>query len=121
MPPGSHIVLLSTSLCNLSSVTPTYLLYVTSKGAIEQMTRAMAKDVGRKGITVNAIAPGPTGTELFLKGKSEELVKAMAGWNPFGRLGTPEDIAKAVGFLAGEKSGWINGQILRANGGMTVG
>lgn len=118
---GSHIILLSTSLNALSAVAPNYLLYCTSKGAVEQMTRVMAKDLGRKGILVNAIAPGPTGTELFLKGKSDELIKTIASWNPFGRLGMPEDIAKATAFLASDGSGWVNGQVLRVNGGMTVG
>lgn len=104
------MIFLSTSLCNHSFVTPNYLLYVSSKGAIEQMTRVLAKDLGRKGITVNAIAPGPTGTELFLHGKSDELVKTIAGWNPAGRLGTPEDIAKALTAVV-EKGQWINGQV----------
>lgn len=120
MPPHSHIVLLSTSLCNLSSITPNYLLYVSAKGAVEQMVRILAKDLGRRGICVNCVAPGPTATELFFKGKSEELVKTIAGWNPFGRLGTPEDIARAMAWLVGGGSGWVNGQVLRVNGGMTV-
>ncbi|KAF2707996.1 NAD(P)-binding protein [Pleomassaria siparia CBS 279.74] len=119
--PSSSVILFSSSLANLSAITPNYLLYVHSKGAIEQMTRVLAKDLGRKGISVNCVAPGPTGTELFFKGKSDELVKTIASWNPHGRLGMPEDIAKTVGFLAGDKAGWVNGQILRVNGGMTVG
>ncbi|KAF2469113.1 NAD(P)-binding protein [Lindgomyces ingoldianus] len=121
MPSGSHVILVSTSLCTLSTVTPGYLLYNTSKGAIEQMTRVLAKDLGRKGINVNAVAPGPTATDLFMRGKSEELVKTIAGWNPFNRLGAPEDIANVVTFLAGEGGMWVNGQILYTNGGMTVG
>jgi 3-oxoacyl-[acyl-carrier protein] reductase len=121
MPSGSHIVLLSTSLCNVSTITPNYLLYVTSKGAIEQMVRVLAKDLGTKGINVNCISPGPTATDLFFQGKSEELVDRIASWNPFGRIGKPEEIAKAVAYLAGEGSSWVNGQILRVNGGMTVG
>lgn len=99
-------------------MTPNYLLYIATKGAIEQMTRVLAKDLGRRGITVNCISPGPTGTELFLNGKSEALIKTMASWNPMNRIGTPEDIAKVVGFLAGPDSNWVNGQNLRANGGM---
>lgn len=117
MPSGAHILLVSTSLTGLSNITPNYLLYVTTKGAIEQMTRVLAKDLGRKGIMVNAIAPGPTATALFLKGKSEELVRTIAGWNPFNRLGTPEDIAKAVGWLVGGNT-WVHGQIIKCNGGM---
>ncbi|KAF3003153.1 hypothetical protein E8E13_008911 [Curvularia kusanoi] len=89
MGPSSRIVLLSTSLCNWSSLTPNYLLYVTSKGAIEQMVRVMAKDLGSRGITVNCVAPGPTGTDLFFQGKSKELVQRIAGANPFGRIGEP--------------------------------
>ena len=121
MPSGSSVILLSTSLCAVSGITPNYLLYVSTKGAIEQMTRVLAKDLGRKGISVNAVAPGPTGTELFYKGKSEDLVKMIASWNPAGRIGEPQEIAKAIGFLAGDKSSWVNGQIMRVNGGMTVG
>ncbi|KAF3051261.1 hypothetical protein E8E11_010249 [Didymella keratinophila] len=121
MPPGSHIILLSTSLCNSSTITPNYLLYVTSKGAIEQMVRILAKDLGAKGINVNCISPGPTATDLFFQGKSEELVNRIASSNPFGRIGKPEEIAKAVAYFAGEGSSWVNGQILRVNGGMTVG
>ena len=121
MPPGSHIILLSTSLCNSSNITPNYLLYVTSKGAIEQMVRILAKDLGTKGINVNCISPGPTATDLFFQGKSEELVNRIASANSFGRIGKPEEIAKAVAYFAGEGSSWVNGQILRVNGGMTVG
>jgi 3-oxoacyl-[acyl-carrier protein] reductase len=121
MSAGGRVILLSTSLCAVSGITPNYLLYVSTKGAIEQMTRVLAKDLGRKGVTVNAVAPGPTGTELFFKGKSEELVKTIASTNPAGRIGVPEEIAGAIVFLAGEKSSWVNGQIMRVNGGMTVG
>ncbi|KAL8738156.1 MAG: hypothetical protein Q9181_001014 [Wetmoreana brouardii] len=120
MAPGSHIILFSTSLCVNSGLTPNYLLYVTSKGAIEQMTRVMAKDVARKGITVNAIAPGPTGTELFYRGKSEQLINMIAGASPFGRLGQPEEIADATAFLCGNDSHWVSGQILRVNGAAFV-
>ncbi|KAG9199116.1 hypothetical protein G6514_009034 [Epicoccum nigrum] len=121
MQPGSRVILLSTSLCNFSSLTPNYLLYVTSKGAIEQMVRILAKDLGTKGITVNCVAPGPTATELFFQGKSEEVVKRIASANPFGRIGEPGEIAGAVAYFAGEGGSWVNGQILRVNGGMTVG
>lgn len=121
MQPGGRIILLSTSLCNFSSLTPNYLLYVTSKGAIEQMVRILAKDLGTKGITVNCVAPGPTATELFFQGKSEEVVQRIASANPFGRIGEPGEIARAVAYFAGEGGSWVNGQILRVNGGMTVG
>jgi 3-oxoacyl-[acyl-carrier protein] reductase len=138
---GGRVVLLSTSLCASSPITPNYLLYTSSKGAIEQMTRILAKDLGTKGITVyvlcihpnfqssqtdvclsrNAVAPGPTGTDLFYKGKSQELVDRIASTNPFARLGKPEEIAGAIAFLCGAGGSWVNGQILRVNGGMTVG
>jgi 3-oxoacyl-[acyl-carrier protein] reductase len=120
MPSGAHILLVSTSLTGLSQIMPNYLLYVTTKGAVEQMTRVLAKDLGRKGIVVNAIAPGPTATALFLNGKSEELIKTMAGWNPFNRLGTPEDIARTVGWLVSPDNTWVQGQIIKANGGMQL-
>lgn len=116
MAPGSHIILLSTSLCVNSAVTPMYLSYNTSKGAIEQMNRVMAKDVARKGIAVNTIAPGPTGTELFYRGKDENLLKAIAGQSPFNRFGEPDEIASAMAFLAGNDSRWVSGQVLRVNG-----
>ncbi len=118
MTADSHIILLSTSLCHASTVTPNYLLYCSTKGAIEQMTKVLSKDLGRKGISVNAVAPGPTGTDLFYKGKSEQMLKTIAGFNPHNRIGMPEEIADAVVFLSGEGSRWITGQILGVNGGM---
>ena len=118
MGPGSHIVLLSTTLCHASTVQPNYLLYNSTKGAIEQMTKVMSKDLARKDISVNAVAPGPTSTELFMKGKSEQVLKMIAGFNPHNRIGTPEEIADAIVFLSGEGSRWITGQIIAVNGGM---
>ena len=117
MPESSHIILISTSLCTASVVSPTYLLYNTTKGAIEQMTRVMSKDLARKGISVNAVAPGPTGTELFLRGKSEQVLKTIAGFSPHNRIGVPEEIADGIAFLSGEGSRWVSGQVLRVNGG----
>ncbi|KAI1799055.1 NAD(P)-binding protein [Daldinia bambusicola] len=116
MAKGSHIIFLSTTLTTASTVQPGYLLYNSTKGAIEQMTRVISKDLGRKGILVNAVAPGPTGTELFFRGKSEELLKTIANFNPQGRIGTPEEVAEAIVFLS--HSSWVSGQVLRANGGM---
>ncbi|KAK9358836.1 hypothetical protein V1504DRAFT_259118 [Lipomyces starkeyi] len=118
MAPGSHIIFFSTTLCAASTVTANYLLYVTTKGAVEQMTRVMSKDLARKGISVNAVAPGPTGTDLFFRGKSEQVLKVIAGFNPQNRIGTPEEIADVVAFLGGDGSKWITGQIVRVNGGM---
>jgi 3-oxoacyl-[acyl-carrier protein] reductase len=82
------------------------------------MTSILAKELRGRNITVNAVAPGPTATDLFLNGKSPELVERMAKMAPIERLGSPEDIAAAVSFLAGPDGGWINGQTLRANGGI---
>ncbi|KAF2492327.1 NAD(P)-binding protein [Lophium mytilinum] len=118
MSEGGHIVFISTSLCVASSVAPNYLLYNSTKGAIEQMTRVMAKDLGRRGISVNAVAPGPTATELFMRGKPEQVVKTIAGLNPFNRIGTPEEVAQVIVMLSSGASSWVNGQVLRANGGM---
>lgn len=116
--PTSSIILVSTSLVAANTVGPDYLPYVSSKGAIEQMARVMAKDVGRKHIRVNAVAPGPTGTELFLKGKPQAVIDMIANGNPFKRLGQPEEIADLVLFLASDSSRWISGQTIRANGAM---
>lgn len=113
---GSHIIFLSTTLTTASTVTPPYLLYNATKGAIEQMTRVICKDVGRKGILVNAVAPGPTGTELFYKGKNEQMLKMIAGFNPQNKIGTPDDVAKTIVFLS--SAPWISGQVVRVNGGM---
>ncbi|KAI4140158.1 MAG: hypothetical protein L6R39_005930 [Caloplaca ligustica] len=116
MPPGSHIILLSTSLCINTAILPHYLLYNVSKGAIEQMNRVLAKDLARKGIAVNAVAPGPTGTELFYKGKSEEMLKMISAQSPFNRFGEPEELADAISFFCGSDSRWVSGQVLRVNG-----
>ena len=118
MPQGSHIVFFSSTQCTASTITPTYLLYNTTKGAIEQMTRVMAKDLAPKAICVNAIAPGPTGTDLFYRDKTEQQVKMVASLCPMGRIGKPEDIAEAIVWLSSGNSGWVTGQVLRANGGM---
>ena len=82
------------------------------------MTRVLAKELRGRDITVNAIAPGPTATDLFLDGKPQELIDHLAKLAPLERLGQPDDIAAAVAFLAGPDGGWINGQVLRANGGI---
>jgi len=118
MPAGSRLILVSTTLCVSANITPAYLPYVTSKGAIEQMTRVLAKDLGTKGITVNAIAPGPTGTELFLEGKPEQLIKGIASASPFNKLGEPEEIADVAAFMASDASRWLSGQTVRVNGAM---
>ena len=77
----------------------------------------LTKDLAKKGIMVNAVAPGPTATDLFLKGKSEQLLKTIAGFNPQNRIGQPEEIANVISFLTSPESGWVSGQTIRANGG----
>jgi len=113
---GGRIVNFSTSV--VGTRLETYGIYAATKSAIETMTAILSKEMRGRGITVNAVAPGPTATDLFLDGKSPELIDRLAKMNPMERLGTPEDIASAVAFLVGPDGGWINGQVLRANGGM---
>jgi 3-oxoacyl-[acyl-carrier protein] reductase len=113
---GGRIVNFSTSVVGIKL--ETYGVYAATKAAIETMTAILSKEMRGRNISVNAVAPGPVGTELFLNGKSPELIDRMAKMNPLERLGTPEDIASAVSFLTGPDGGWINGQVLRANGGM---
>ncbi|MFE4710494.1 MULTISPECIES: SDR family oxidoreductase [Paenibacillus] len=113
---GGRIINFSTSVAGV--MFPTYSVYAGSKGAVEQFTRQLAKELGPKGITINAVAPGPVNTELFTVGKSEEQIDGIRKMNAFGRLGEPEDIAGAVVFLASDASGWVTGQTLRVNGGM---
>jgi 3-oxoacyl-[acyl-carrier protein] reductase len=103
-----------------STVTPSYLLYCATKGAIEQMTHVLSKDLARRHISVNAIAPGPTATELFLHGKSEQLLNTIAGFSPHNRIGQPEEIADAILFMSSEAARWITGQVVGVNGGMAA-
>jgi 3-oxoacyl-[acyl-carrier protein] reductase len=113
---GGRIVNFSTSV--VGTKLETYGVYTATKAAIEAMTGILSKELRGRSISVNAIAPGPTGTDLFLNGKSPELVERFAKMVPLERLGTPDDIAAAVAFLVGPDGGWINGQVLRANGGL---
>lgn len=110
-------------IVNFSSTTlalnlPGYAVYNATKAAVEAMTHVFAKELRGRDITVNAVAPGPVATDLFLSGKSDELVAQFARMPPLERLGQPDDIASVVAFLAGSGAGWINGQVLRANGGL---
>ena len=113
---NGRIINFSTSVVGLKL--ENYSVYAATKAAVETLTAIMAKEMRGRNITVNAVAPGPTATDLFLDGKSEELIARMAKMSPLERLGTPEDIANAVAFLAGPDSAWVNGQTLRTNGGV---
>ncbi|MBL4931579.1 SDR family oxidoreductase [Clostridium sp. YIM B02565] len=112
---GGAIINLSTSVKKLAL--PTYAAYSASKGAVDAISLVLAKELRGRDITVNAVAPGPTATELFFEGKDEETIDRMAKMNPIERLGKPEDIAEVVSFLAGPGR-WINGQTIYVNGGM---
>ena len=111
-----RIVNFSTSV--VGTKLETYGVYTATKAAIETMTAILSKEMRGRNITVNAVAPGPVATDLFLTGKSAELIDRLAKMNPMERLGAPEDIASVVSFLVGPDGGWINGQVLRANGGV---
>ncbi|KQQ88432.1 SDR family oxidoreductase [Massilia sp. Leaf139] len=113
---GGRIVNFSTSAIGLAL--PGYAVYAGAKAAIETMTNIFAKEMRGKGISVTALAPGPTATELFLDGKPAELVERLAQAAPLERLGTPQDIANTVAFLVGPEGEWVNGQTLRVNGGI---
>jgi 3-oxoacyl-[acyl-carrier protein] reductase len=112
---GGRILAFSSSV--LAKSFPGYGPYCASKGGVEGLVRVLANELRGKKITVNAVAPGPTGTELFLKGKSQGLIDQLAKMAPLERLGTPEDVCDVVSFLAGPDGGWVNAQILRVNGG----
>jgi 3-oxoacyl-[acyl-carrier protein] reductase len=112
---GGAIINFSTSVKKLAL--PTYSAYAASKGAVDAITLVLAKELRGREITVNAVAPGPTATALFLDGKDDETIERLAKMNPLERLGTPRDIAEVVSFLAGPAR-WVNGQVVYANGGM---
>lgn len=116
MGPGGRIVNFSTSVVGLSL--PGYSVYAATKAALETMTHILAKELRGRDITVNAVAPGPTATALFLDGKTAEQIERMSKMAPLERLGRPEDIAALVSVLAGPDGAWINGQTIRANGGI---
>ena len=113
---GGRIVNFSSTTLALNM--PGYAIYNATKAAVEAFTHVFAKELRGRNITVNAVAPGPIATSLFLDGKTDEQIQTFAKMPPLQRLGQPEDIASVVSFLAGPDAGWVNGQILRANGGV---
>src|ERR1700716_2688002 len=112
---GGRIIAFSSSV--LAKSFPTYGPYIASKAGVEGLVHVLANELRGRNITVNAVAPGPVATELFLKGKTEEQIAQIANMAPLERLGQPADIASVVSFLAGPDGGWVNSQVLRANGG----
>ena len=112
---GGRVIALSTSA--IAKAFPGYGPYIASKAGVEGLVPVFANELRGRNITVNAVAPGPTGTELFLDGKTPEQIAHLGKLAPLERLGTPEDIANVVSFLVGHDGGWVNAQILRANGG----
>lgn len=115
MADNGRIINFSTSVAGL--MFPAYSIYAGTKGAVEQFTRQLAKEFGPKGITINAVAPGPVNTELFTVGKTKEQIQTLTTMNAFGRLGETADIAKVVLWLAGQEAQWVTGQTIRVNGG----
>jgi 3-oxoacyl-[acyl-carrier protein] reductase len=116
MEDGGRIINISPS--TTAMMLPTYGAYVATKGAVEQMSRVLAKELGARGITVNVISPGPTDTELFGQGKTEQDKQRFAQMAALGRLGQPQDIADVVSLLVSDEARWITGQNVRANGGI---
>jgi 3-oxoacyl-[acyl-carrier protein] reductase len=97
---------------------PTYGVYVATKAAVEQLTRVFSKEIGTRGINVNSVSPGPTNTDLFLNGKSEETIARLASQSVFNRIADPEDIVGVVLFLASDDAKWITAQNFGVNGGL---
>src|SRR6476646_7776449 len=115
VPAGGRIIAFSSSV--IAKSFPTYGPYIASKAGVEGLVRVLANELRGRNITVNAVAPGQVETDLFLKGKSDARIDELKKMNPLERLGQPEDMANLVSFLAGPDGGWINAQVLRANGG----
>jgi len=113
--PGGRIIAFSSSV--LAKSFPTYGPYIASKAGVEGLVHVLANELRGRNVTVNAVAPGPVATDLFLKGKSADQIAELSKLAPLERLGQPDDIAGVVSFLAGPDGDWVNSQVLRANGG----
>ena len=113
---GGAIVNLSSSVVGLAF--PAYGAYAASKGAVEALSLVLARELRGRDVTVNAVAPGPTATALFFEGKDDATIKHLASQSPLERLGTPDDIAAVIAFLVSSAGHWVNGQVLRVNGGI---
>jgi 3-oxoacyl-[acyl-carrier protein] reductase len=113
---GGHIINMSSSQAVM--LFPSYGVYAATKAAVEAMTHVLSKELRGRNITVNAVAPGPIATKLFFEGKSQQVIDNFKKLAPLERLGQPEDVANTVAFLAGPDGSWINGQVLRPNGGV---
>lgn len=112
---NGRVIVFSSSV--LAKSFPTYGAYIASKAGVEGLVKVLANEIGSRHITVNAIAPGPVATPLFLKGKTDQVIAELGKLAPLGRIGQPEEIAGVVSFLAGNDGAWVNGQIIRVNGG----
>jgi len=117
---GSSVIFFSSSLTKMTTVAPIHLVYVATKGAIEQIARVLAKDLGAHGVTVNTVSPGPMDTDMFRDGKTQQQVEFYANLHPQKRIGQTNEVAGVVAFLAGPDSRWVNGQNILVNGGMAV-
>jgi 3-oxoacyl-[acyl-carrier protein] reductase len=113
---GGALIAFSTSV--VGTAFPTYGAYAASKGAVEALTLILARELRGRDVTVNTVAPGPTATDMFLEGKDDELIARLAAQSPLERIGTPTDIAEIVAFLVSPRGHWVNGQVVRVNGGM---
>lgn len=116
MSSGSTVIFISSDLTDYNALPEPLFLYASTKGALNLMVRAFAKSLAQRGIRVNAVSPGPTGTDGFFKSNPAETAEALAEMSPFKRLGTPEEIAAAVSLLWRPESGWISGEVVRVNG-----
>jgi 3-oxoacyl-[acyl-carrier protein] reductase len=113
--PGGRIIMFSSSV--LAKSFPGYGAYIASKAGVEGLVHVLINELRGRDITVNAIAPGPTGTELLYEGKSEQTLETLRKLSPLERIGTPEEVAAVVSFIVGPEGGWVHGQVLRVNGG----